>query len=208
MSLAILTRSGCDLTICDSTFSLVQRDAAVWGPCSVNSTPGTLPRAHTFVEPQTPMNFRDKPATTILTSYDPTKKKNKDFPAPCEADQREEWTRRERTFAKTAPVVENLKDLEDKVRVEIIVPFVLTRTSFKLSNMYHEGVKSSPNQYVRVPMEVLGRCVGWILNEWFSLMSLPAVTMSTSEVRMAAYWLSSRLQSQIISENLCTTFWP
>ena len=104
------------MIICDSTFSLVQRDAAVWDPCYVNSTPGTLPRAHTFVEPQTPTTFQDKPAMIIRTSYDPTKQENINFPAPQGADEREEWTQRESTFAKAAPAVKSLEDLEETVR--------------------------------------------------------------------------------------------
>lgn len=121
-----------------SAFTPLRRNGQVWRAC-IAPVPGNLQRLplHTvnhselygvgrpYSPPLSDIEEDEIMHVVIDTAFDPSAAKNKCFKPPCDKVLNTSWGAAERSWAEADKRVKSLKDLRNKVGVQVPVPIVL-----------------------------------------------------------------------------------
>ncbi|KAG1816433.1 uncharacterized protein BJ212DRAFT_1271479, partial [Suillus subaureus] len=138
-------------TIIQNSFVPLARNAHVWRPCIVpvpdksNRVPVQslnhnifYSSSHAYSPPLSDVEEDETEHIVIKTSYDPLALGNKSFKAPRNKAANDIWSADERLRAEQGERIRSIDGLRAK-----------------LANLYHNGVKRSPDTYLRIPMEII-----------------------------------------------------
>ncbi|OAX31363.1 hypothetical protein K503DRAFT_671843, partial [Rhizopogon vinicolor AM-OR11-026] len=126
----------------------------------------------------------------IKTPYDPLAPENMHFKAPRDRAENDIWSAAERSRAKAGERVRSIDGLRKKV-CPTCMAIRLSLLLLQLADLYHKGVKKSPDSYLVIPMDIIPNHHLELRNKDDSLMAfvstgLPSHIRSALEVNLLA----------------------